>query len=215
MLSPASPNAGSVPVSLRCADQTRASLVGNLHNLGDRRRWQQFFDTYSKLIYSVARKSGLTDAESQDTVQETAIAVARNIGKYDADAGSFKGWLLQMTRWRITDQFRKRMPAAAVSPMGEPDSRNGVESIPDPQPANLDAVWEEEWRDHLLGAALERVKQRVNAHHYQIFECAVRKGWTPAKVAKELGINIAQVYLIRHRITGVLRKALREVEGGL
>ena len=84
----------------------------DLANWDDQRRWQEFFDTYWKLIYSAARKSGLTDAEAQEVVQETVITVAKNIDKlkYDPAIGSFKGWLLQITRWRIADQFRKREP---------------------------------------------------------------------------------------------------------
>src|SRR4029453_4249259 len=91
---------------------TRRSLVDRLANWDDQRRWQEFFDTYWKLIYSAARKSGLNDAESQEVVQETIITVAKNVGKlrYDPAVGSFKGWLLNITRWRIADQFRKRTP---------------------------------------------------------------------------------------------------------
>ena len=44
-------------------------------------------------------------------VQETVITVSKNITKYERAAGSFKGWLLHITRWRIADQFRKRAPA--------------------------------------------------------------------------------------------------------
>src|SRR6185503_10568683 len=91
---------------------TRRSLVDRLVNWDDQRRWQEFFDTYWKLIYSAARKSGLTETEAQEVVQETVITVAKNIGKlrYDPEIGSFKGWLLNITRWRIADQFRKRTP---------------------------------------------------------------------------------------------------------
>ena len=94
---------------------TRRSLVERLADWGDQRRWQEFFDTYWKLIHSAARKSGLTDAEAQEVVQETVITVAKNIDKlkYDPAIGSFKGWLLQITRWRIADQFRKREPENA------------------------------------------------------------------------------------------------------
>src|SRR6266550_1203988 len=89
---------------------TRRSLVDRLENWDDRKRWQEFFDTYWKLIYSAARKSGLTEVEAQEVVQETVITVAKNVGKlhYDPAIGSFKGWLLNITRWRIADQFRKR-----------------------------------------------------------------------------------------------------------
>ena len=60
---------------------TRRSLVNRLANWDDQRRWQEFFDTYWKLIYSAARKSGLTDAEAQEVVQETVITVAKKIDK--------------------------------------------------------------------------------------------------------------------------------------
>ena len=72
---------------------TRRSLVDRLANWDDRERWQEFFDTYWKLIYSAARKSGLTDSEAQEVVQETVITVAKNIDKlrYDPAIGSFKG----------------------------------------------------------------------------------------------------------------------------
>src|SRR5438093_6906525 len=97
---------------------TRRSLVERLANWEDQRRWQEFFDTYWKLIYSAARQSGLTDSEAQEVVQETVITVAKNIDKlkYDPAIGSFKGWLLQITRWRIADQFRKRESGNAKRP---------------------------------------------------------------------------------------------------
>ena len=50
------------------------------------------FDTYWKLIYSVAIKLGLNDAEAQEVVQETIISVSRNIGsfRYNPKACSLK-----------------------------------------------------------------------------------------------------------------------------
>src|SRR6266850_6313300 len=57
---------------------TRRSLVEHLADWGDQLRWQEFFDTYSKLIHSAARRSGLTDVEAQEVVQEPVITVAKN-----------------------------------------------------------------------------------------------------------------------------------------
>ena len=66
------------------------------------------------MIHSIALKSGLTEAEAQDVVQETVICVAKDINKFKRDRqfGSFKGWLRNLTRWRIADQLRKRQPNA-------------------------------------------------------------------------------------------------------
>src|SRR5947209_4633003 len=90
--------------------RTRATLIDRLKSWQDQSSWQEFFDTYWKLIYGVARQAGLTDAEAQDVVQETMVAVAKHMPgfRYNAGIGSFKAWLLNMTRWRSIDQLRKR-----------------------------------------------------------------------------------------------------------
>ncbi len=191
---------------------TRESLVGRLVNLDDRVRWQEFFNTYWRLIYSVARKSGLTDAEAQDVVQETVITVAKNISKYEREAGSFKGWLLHITRWRIADQFRKRAPAERQRPKRD-DSRRGTATIDRvPDGFDLDAAWEEEWQRNVLAAALERVKRKIDAKHYQIFDCLIVKQWPASKVAAELRVGIAQVYLIKHRVSALVKREVAAVE---
>lgn len=189
---------------------TRRSLLERLPDLEDQAKWQEFFDTYWRLIYGVARKAGLTDAEAQDVVQETVVGVARNIGRYDPKAGSFKGWLLQATRWRIVDQLRKRSPAEAGKFPSDGTGRDTatIERVPDPVGGTLDAVWDEEWKRSLLDAALERVKRKVSAKHFQVFDCAVRKHWSVAKISTELKVNVAQVYLIKHRLAGLLKKEI-------
>ena len=82
-------------MTARNADElipTRQSLLSRLRNSEDDDSWQDFFDTYWKLIYSVAVKSGLTEVQAQDAVQETVIAVAKNIKefRYDPKKCSFK-----------------------------------------------------------------------------------------------------------------------------
>ena len=42
---------------------TRRSLLTRLKNWDDQEGWREFFDTYWNLIYGVALKAGLTDAE--------------------------------------------------------------------------------------------------------------------------------------------------------
>ena len=105
---------------------TRYTLLSRLEDRGDQDSWKDFFDTYWRLIYSVAVKSGLTEAEAQDVVQETIISVARDIQKFKRDRtlGSFKGWLRNIIRWRIADQLRKRTRAS----WGD-DSKTGADML--------------------------------------------------------------------------------------
>jgi RNA polymerase sigma factor (sigma-70 family) len=194
---------------------TRRSLVERLADWGDQRRWQEFFDTYWKLIYSAARKSGLTDTEAQEVVQETIITVAKNIDrlKYNPAIGSFKGWLLQITRWRIADQFRKREPEGEKGPHSQEDSLTAtIERVPDSRIVDLDAVWEAEWKDNLLEAAIARVKKKVDPKQFQIFDCYARKEWSAQEVAARLRVNVGQVYLARHRVAALLKKEIKALE---
>src|SRR6476646_301109 len=194
---------------------TRRSLVEHLADWGDQLRWQEFFDTYSKLIYSAERRSGLTDAEAQEVVQETVITVAKNIDKlkYDPAIGSFKGWLLQITRWRIADQFRKREPGNAKRPRSTDDRLTAtIERVPDSRIVDLDAVWESSWRENLFEAAVARVKKKIEPKHFQIFDCDVRKEWSAQKVAERLGVNVVRIYLARHRVAALLKKEIKALE---
>jgi RNA polymerase sigma-70 factor (ECF subfamily) len=207
---------------------TRASLLGRLKDWGDQKSWQDFFDTYWRLIYSVATKAGLSDAEAQDVVQETLLTVAKKVGQFKSDPakGSFKGWLLLITRRRIADQFEKRpklQPAlqstgatsifAPISDADDSTRTSTVERTPDPAFFNLDACWEEEWQMNQLRAATEKVKSRVSPKQFQMFELYVLREWPVSKVAGTLDVNAGQVYLAKHRVSRLLKKEIRKLEG--
>lgn len=194
---------------------TRTTLLERLKDWRDASSWQEFFDTYWKLIYSVAVKSGLKDAEAKDVVQETMISVAKHIPvfKYDRNLGSFKLWLLNMTRWRISDQFRKR--ESLVVPMFQEETTPGtewLEQFADPASANLEQLWEKEWEKTLLDAALTKVKRTLEPEKYQIFDFYVNKEWPPEKVAKTFSITVDQVYLAKHRITELLKHEIERLQ---
>ena len=194
---------------------TRRSLVDRLGNWDDHSRWQEFFETYWKLIYSVARKAGLSDAEAQDVVQETLITVAKNVGKlgYDPAVGSFKGWLLNITRWRIADQFRKRMPGNNQTACLSDDRRTvTIERVADSNALDLDELWECEWQENLLATAMTRLKKKIAPKHFQIFDCSVRKEWPAQKIADALGVSVGQVYLVRHRVASLLKKEIKALQ---
>lgn len=195
---------------------TRRSLLTRLRNLDDNASWQVFFDTYWRLIYNVARKSGLSDSESQDIVQETVIAVARKMPefRYDPAKGSFKQWLLLITRRRIHDHLRKVYRSAPFrgESRQEGSSEIGGEPVEPGADAQIESVWEAEWQGHVFQAALAKVRQRSNPKHYQVFDYCVLQALPAPQVARMLGLNTAQVYLAKHRISLAVRRAAKEIE---
>lgn len=193
---------------------TRRSLLERLRDWEDQASWRDFFNTYWKFIYGVAIRSGLTDQESEDVVQETVLSVAKKMPEfvYDPARCAFKGWLMHVTRLRIIDQLRRRQPGAPESLARDDESRRTptVERVPDcAASVQQDAAWDEQWEKNLIDAAMDRVKLRVKPAHYQIFHLSAVKGLKTGEVARLLQVNIAQVYLIRHRLA---KEVKREVD---
>ena len=195
---------------------TRKSLLTRLKNWDDQEGWREFFDTYWKLIYSVALKSGLSDADAQDIVQDTIVSVAKKMRhfKYDPEIGSFKGWLLLNTRSRITERWRKkRLPMAENIPQKDATARTAtVERIPNPGGQDLDAVWDAEWKKNLMHQALEGVKKQVAPKQFQIFDLYVLQETPIESITRALGVSPGQVYLAKHRVSQVLKDELKKLE---
>lgn len=182
---------------------TRQSLLARLKDVEDQESWRDFFDTYWELIYRVAIKCGLSDADAQDVVQETVLSVARKIEGfvYDPEVCSFRTWMLRLTRWRVTDRLRRRQRIESrLAPALD-------ESLED-SGFDWDTYWETEWKEHLLRVAMARVRTRTNLKDVQIYELAANKGWSTIKIANSLKINRGQVYLAKHRVAKLLKKEL-------
>lgn len=197
-----------------CA-KTRKSLIARLDNWEDQRTWDEFYQTYWRLIYVVAIKAGLRSDEAFDCVQETILSIAKQSKKklYDPEQGSFKVWLMNMTRWRINDQFRRRKKDTAMSGSEWDDERKTavIDRFEDPNGMVLDRVWDAEWKRNMADAALARVKAQVSPKQYQIFDYYVLRQWDAKKVQDQLGVSMAQVYLAKHRVGSVLKKELEKL----
>jgi RNA polymerase sigma factor (sigma-70 family) len=195
---------------------TRQSLLSRLKDWQDNQSWQDFFDTYWKLIYGVALKAGLTHGEAQDVVQETVLGVAKRIGefKYEPSVCSFKGWLLTVTRNRIATQFEKRKRAVLpVERWAQEDDRTSLsETVSDPRGPELQAIWDAEWEKNLMDAALAKVRRKVSIEQYQIFDLYVLKEWPVREVARTLKVTVGHVYVAKHRISRLVRKELEALE---
>lgn len=197
---------------------TRWSLIERLKNWDDEKSWRSFFETYWRLIYGVALKSGLTHSEAEDVVQDTVVCVCKSMASFRANPqrGHFKAWLLQLTRWRIVDQVRKRSPAANQGKASWPTIADQEDvQFGEPQGilpgGDLEKIWNEEWEDHVIKAALEKVKQQVSSRKFQVFYMHVIKEIPAAETARLLRVSTPLVYLTKHRVKPLFERAVRDI----
>jgi RNA polymerase sigma factor (sigma-70 family) len=178
---------------------TRQSLLSRLRDWQDQEGWREFFESYWRLIYNVARKSGLPDAEAQDVVQTTFIYLARRMPnfRYDRARGSFRSWLRVVTRSRISVYRRKASAGEKLirEPLSEGEGGFDLEQVPDPAADELDSVWQREWEENLVSTAYRKLRSKVSAQQLLIFRVAAQGELPLKQVAKKLGVSLAQVYL--------------------
>ena len=195
---------------------TRHSLLSRLKNWDDSESWNDFFSTYWKLIFNFACKAGLTEVEAQDVVQQTVIEVSQRIGefKHQSRRGSFKKWLLQLTRWRIQDQFRKRLPIGVRARRSSADDEGTdlLNRVADPAGSLLDQAWDAEWEKNLFNTAVERVRARVNPKIYQVFDAYVFQEWPLEKVRKLLDVSTGQIRVTKMRVSRLIRTEMNLLE---
>lgn len=204
---------------------TRWSLIARLRQWDDHESWRTFFETYWRLIYRFAVRSGLTHTEAEEVVQETVLAVSRKMKVTDlkdgfeaeASAGKFKSWLRTQARWRMLDQLRKRSGPHHLTEelvpdrSPEPDEAEERESGDD----RFTSIWNDEWETNVLEGALERLKGEITDKQFQMFFLHVLKQQSPREVAESLGVNVAQVYLVKHRVLPRFRRHVKTLQNDL
>lgn len=196
---------------------TRQSLLLRLKDWTDDQAWREFFNIYWRLIYTTATRAGLRDAEAQDVVQETLVAVNRAMPnfRYDAEVGSFKAWLRRVTSRKVLDHLdrvRRKDVTPAASRRGEDrEETAAVERIPDPGSEDWNAVWEEDWRRNLFEAAVERVKRRVTPKTFQLFELRVLQERPVSEITRTFKVSIGEVYLAKHRVGKLIKEEVRRL----
>src|SRR3954453_9154183 len=194
----------------------RRSLLLRLKKWDEQEIWRNFFDTYSRLIYSFARKAGFGDAEAQDVVQETVVTVAKHIPQfeYDPALGSFKSWLLQITRSRIIDHVRKRQYTRGdqVLPREEQLATPILENVAQTTHFDLESIWDQEWQNHLLETAMDKVKRQVSPKYFQLFHLHVVKRLTAKEIVQRMGVKLPEIYFAKYKVQRLLQKEIKYLE---
>ena len=131
---------------------------------------------------------------------------------YDPKVCSFKTWMLRLTRWRIIDTLRKRLPQSAPAADSNGTATSALDRIPDESSLKLEAVWDDEWEKSLLTAALQRLKPLLKPEHYQIFDLYALRQLPVSQVAEIMGISAARVYLVKHRVAAKIRNEIKAIE---
>jgi RNA polymerase sigma-70 factor (ECF subfamily) len=186
-------------------DHTSASLLVRLRDSRDVGAWEVFVRVYSPLVFRLALRSGLQDADAADITQDVLQSVHGRIAKfeYDRTLGSFRGWLRQVARSRIADWSRRRKRHPAASGGTDAAIRLSEHAGPDDE-----QDWEQEYRKTVFNVAAEKIKGEFRGSTFPAFWETAVNGREPGDVARELGMTAGAVYIAKSRVTARLREVI-------
>ena len=190
--------------------ETRASLLIQLRTPENREAWEAFAATYQPVIYRMARRRGLQDADARDLVQNVLVRVSAAIDRYEPQPGvRFRNWLSRVAKNAILSALTRR---ARDRGLGGTDASDQLAQRPDLSDQTDRELETEIMREQFLRAAAV-VRTDVNDETWKAFEATVINGLSCDDAAQELGKSVGTVYAARSRVLKRLRDQIQLSRG--
>jgi len=181
---------------------TRASVLERLHDGTDPMAWNDFFQRYWPLLFSVARQRGCSEHTAEEIVQDVMLAVfeKKAVFCHDPSRGRFRDWLGGVVRHKVAS--RRRAPAERCRAQGG----DGADR-PEPDSSDTpDAAWEAAFEQAMLAFLLDLIRREMSPRTYQAFEVVTLGECSGAEAARITGLTRNAVYQARRRVVRRLRE---------
>ena len=185
---------------------TSMTLLEHLQQPDDQAAWNRFVDLYTPLLFYWSLRTGLTDAESEDLVQDVFVVLLAKLKNFERQRdGSFRKYLQVVTVHKCRERFRrKQIPTVQGDSESDP-----LSSVADP--AMLTEFWEDDYRQQLVQRAMQIMQAEFSPKVWQACHEHIVKGRPAADVAEQLGITANAVRVYSSRVLARLRAELGDL----
>ena len=184
--------------------KTRVTLLGRLSDTQDNAAWEEFVALYGPSIFSFARRRLPQEEDAADVMQEVLSAVLR--GTYQRPKGRFQKWLLTILLNKIRDFH------SAQARRGQVLAESRIALRLEDETAAAEEEWEKERRQHLFHAAADRVRERCNPAHWEIFVSTALANQSGQHVAQAFNLTVSNVYAIKSRVLKEIKEEIEQLE---
>ena len=179
-----------------------AKKIGEFKHAGNRGSFRTWL--YQQARWRIADQFRARERANRS---ERRSPIRREHGDLSDRAGSETGAPMHQLRKPPSDDDRVNTTTADSSvheASGEP--------TPEVDPA-FERLWEEEWRAYLRQLTITRVKRRVSARQFQLFDLHVLQGLSVREAAATAGSTMAAVYMAKSRVGRLLKKEAADLAG--
>jgi RNA polymerase sigma-70 factor (ECF subfamily) len=167
----------------------------------DQSAWHQFVTIYTPLIFYWARKTGMTQADASDLVQDVLTHVFQKLPAFKYDASqSFRGWLRTVTLNKYRERLRRKSSAMQYATDSVLEQMQPVEVA--------ESTWDIDYARLLVARTMELVKDDFVDDLWQALRMVMQNEITVEEAATATGISSWTIYSARSRLMKRLREEL-------
>ena len=189
----------------RDSDTSLTLMMRVQQDPADPRAWEEFVQRYRPMISAWCQKWGSQASDAEDVAQAVLLKLLTAMKRFQYDPGrSFRAWLKTVTQnaWNDFVASRRANPALDAGHADAiADSHDAL--------ADLERTMEDAYERELLDLAMRRVENRVKPATWQAFRLTVIDNRPGAEVAKALGMQVAHVFVAKHRVQKMLEEEVR------
>ncbi len=196
---------------MNAGQSTRYSLLVRIQDPQNHAAWLEFLAIYEPLVYRLARRKGLQDADARDLCQDVFRAVAGAAHRWTPDParGSFRGWLFRIARNLLVNSLRTRRRRGAMTGDEGADLLVAVPAEHDDLASDI----ETEYRRRLFQLAAQSVEREFTHSTWQAFWLTAVLSREVPRVAAELGMSPGAIYIARSRVLARLKERVEALAG--
>ena len=188
--------------------ETSETLIARVKDPADAVAWTQFMAIYRPVIYRMARRRAMQDADAHDVTQKVLMAVSQAIGRWEPGPGRppFRAWLATLARNAITNALsRGRLDIGS-------GSTQTLELLNDQAAEDLQTKSELllESRRQTLRWATEQIRNEFSETTWRMFWETAVAGRSVNDVAAESGRSVGAVYMARFHVMQRLKEKIQE-----
>ena len=191
--------------------ETRASLLVKLQSNDDEAAWQEFVAIYRPVIYRMACRRGLQDADAQDLTQKVLMSVAGAIESWEQRDGTpFRHWLRKIASNAILKVLTRQ-------PKDPGHGGTTILQVLGNAPADQEQLQRElelERQREIFLRAAAIVRADVDPDTWKVFQIAVIERQPIEVAAEQTGKGVGAAYAARGRVMKRLKQVAAQMQEG-
>ena len=170
---------------------------------GDEMAWNELVDRYQRLIFAIPRRSGLSEEQASDILQEVFLTLFEKLDEIEQPE-KIRSWLVTTAKFKTWGLIRSEK--GFYLPESEEEMELEMANLPDASPL-ADAILIKLEEQHLIRTALKELELRCQKILLMIY--LQDEAASYAEVAVAIGVGETSISPMRARCLKKLAKILK------